>query len=51
MEKKFKVLRIIGTIWKILAWIVLIVGVLSSIGVLLMSIFGGGMLSQLGQEY
>ena len=51
MGKKFKVLRIIGTIWKILAWIVLIVGVLSSIGVLLMSIFGGGMLSQLGQEY
>jgi len=51
MEKKFKVLRFIGTIWKILAWIVLIVGILSSIGVLLMSILGGGLLSQLGQEY
>ena len=51
MEKKFKVLRIIGMIWKILAWIALFVGVLSSIGVLLVSIFGGGMLSQLGQEY
>ncbi len=51
MEKKFKVLRTIGTVWKILAWITLIVGVLSSIGVLLTSIFGGGMLSQFGQEY
>ena len=51
MEKKFKVLRVIGTIWKILAWIVLVVGILSSIGVLLTSIFGGGILSQFGQQY
>ena len=51
MEKKFKVLRIIGTIWKILAWIVFIIGVLSATGILLTSIFGGGMLSRFGQEY
>lgn len=51
MEKKFKVLRIIGTIWKTLAWIALVVGVLFSIGILLTSILGGGLLSQLGQEY
>lgn len=44
MEKKFKILRIIGTVWKILAWIVLIVGVLVALGSLLMSIFGGSML-------
>ncbi len=51
MEKKFRVLRIIGTIWKILAWIVLIIGILSSVGVLLTSVFGGGMLHQFGQQY
>jgi len=48
MEKKFKVLRAIGTIWKILAWIVLIVGIVSSVGILLTSIFGGGMVRQFG---
>ncbi len=51
MEKKFRVLRIIGTAYKILAWIVLVVGVIFSIGMLLTSILGGGMLSQFGQEY
>jgi hypothetical protein len=51
MEKRFRVLRIIGTIWKILAWIALIVGILSSIGILLTSIFGGGIMGQLGREY
>ncbi|MFQ6102393.1 MAG: hypothetical protein ACE5OS_14365 [Anaerolineae bacterium] len=48
MERKFKVPRIIGTIWKILAWIVLIAGILASIGMLLTSIFGGGMMEQFG---
>ena len=51
MEKKFRVLRIIGTIWKILAWIALVVGILSSLGILLTSIFGGGILGQFGQQY
>ena len=51
MEKKFKALRFIGTVWKILAWITLIIGVLSSVGMLLASIFGGGVLSQFGQQY
>ena len=40
MEKKFAVLRIIGTIWKILAWIVLITGLLTSIGTLLAGVLG-----------
>ncbi len=48
MEKKFKVLRIIGTIWKVLAWIVLIIGILFSAGMLLTSVLGGGMAGQLG---
>nr|HID12701.1 hypothetical protein [Anaerolineae bacterium] len=50
MDKKFTVLRIIGTIWKILAWIALIVGILSSIGILLTSVLGGEMLRQFGQR-
>lgn len=46
MEKKFRILRVIGTIWKVLAWIVLILGVIASFATLLMSIFGGGMMRQ-----
>jgi len=46
MEKKFRVLRIVGTIWKVLAWIALIVGFLASVGMLLMSIFGGEMMNR-----
>ncbi len=42
MEKKFTALRIVATIWKILAWLVLVIGILSSIGILLTSILGGG---------
>ena len=41
IEKKFAALRIIGTIWKTLAWIWLVVGVLSSIGLLVASIRTG----------
>ena len=42
MEKKFRVLRIIGTLWKILAWITLIAGILSAVGILLTGILGSG---------
>lgn len=50
MDKKFRILRIIGTLWKILAWIVLIGGILGSIGVLLTGLLGGGLSSQFGQQ-
>lgn len=52
MEKKFKILRFIGTVWKILAWIELVVGVLASIGLLLTGILGGSfdMMRQFGQQ-
>ena len=47
MEKRFRVLRIIGTLWKVFAWIELIVGILSALGVLIMGILGtGGFLLQ-----
>jgi hypothetical protein len=52
MEKKFRVLRIIGTLWKVLAWITLIGGILSSLGILLVGLLGSGgfILSLLGQD-
>lgn len=52
MEKKFSVLRIIGTLWKILAWITLVVGILFSLGILLVGLLGSGgaILSTLGQD-
>jgi hypothetical protein len=52
MEKKFRVLHIIGTLWKVLAWVALIVGVLSSLGILLVGILGSGgfVLRYLGQD-
>lgn len=42
MEKKFRVLRLIGTIYKILAWIALVGGILFAIGSLIAIILGGG---------
>lgn len=51
MEKKFRVLRIIGTLWKVLAWITLIGGILASLGVLLGGVLGsGGVLLRLFQQ-
>jgi hypothetical protein len=51
MEKKFRVLRVIGTVWKIVAWIVLILGILGAFGMLLTSILGGGFMSQMMRQY
>jgi hypothetical protein len=42
MERKFRVLRIIGTLWKVLAWIALVVGTLSALGVFLVGVLGSG---------
>ena len=52
MDKKYRALRIIATLWKVLAWILLIVGILSSLGVLLIGILGSGgfVLRYLGQD-
>jgi hypothetical protein len=44
MDKKFTVLRIVGTVLKVMAWLELIIGILVSVGVLLMGILGGPML-------
>lgn len=47
MARKFKVLRFVGTLWKVFAWFVLIVGILTAFGVLGTSILGGGSMSRL----
>lgn len=41
MEKRYKVLRFVATLWKILAWVALVLGVLSAFGVLLGGVLGG----------
>lgn len=50
MEKRFRILRIIGTIWKIAAWIALGVGILSALGSLIASIAGSGVVGQVVKE-
>lgn len=52
MERKFRVLHIIGTLWKVFAWITLIGGILLAIGILLAGILGGGgiILREFGPE-
>ena len=40
MEKKFTVLRTIGTVYKVLAWIVLVLGILAALGVLAAGVWG-----------
>lgn len=41
MEKRYRILRIVATIWKILAWIVLVVSVLGGCGTLVLGVVGG----------
>jgi hypothetical protein len=43
MEKRFRALRIIATILKIIAWIVLVVGVLAAIFVFISGVAAGGL--------
>lgn len=51
MERRFTALRIVATLWKILAWVVLILGILGAIGMLIGSIAGGGIVGQLLSQY
>ncbi len=41
IEKRYKLLRFIATVFKIVAWIVLVVGLLASTGALVLSLTGG----------
>jgi hypothetical protein len=50
VETKFRVLRLVGTLWKILAWVVLAVGILTSLGMLITTIVGGAGLRELFED-
>ncbi len=52
MNKKYRALRFIATLFKILAWIVLVGGILSAIGALVAGLMGssGGMWQQFGMQ-
>ena len=49
MEKRFRALRIIGTIYKIFAWIILVFGVLTALIYLVVALIGGA--AAVGRDY
>ncbi len=40
MEKRYRILRFVAGFWKVLAWITLVLGILGSLGGLLMGLIG-----------
>lgn len=50
MDRRFTALRIIGTVFKILAWISLIFGILGAIGMLILGFTLSGMEGPLGLD-
>ena len=51
MEKRFKALRFLSAVYKILAWIVLVLGVLAGLGILTLGVIGGRTLPTLSYGY
>jgi len=51
MERRFKALRFLSTVYKVLAWIVLVLGVLAGLGILALGVIGGGTLTTLSYGY
>jgi len=51
MEKRFKALRVLSAVYKILAWIVLAVGILMGLGILAMGAVGGRTLGMMSRYY
>lgn len=50
MEKRYKILRFVATLWKVLAWVILVLGLLGSIASLVGTLLGGTQIFQnLGQ--
>ena len=50
MEKKFKILRFIGTVYRILGIITAVLTVLGAAGICLTSVLGGAMIDQVQRE-
>jgi amino acid transporter len=46
MEKKFKILRIVAFIWKILAWVILVISTLGGCGALVATLMAGNQLAR-----
>jgi hypothetical protein len=46
MEKKYRILRIVATIWKVLAWIVLVLSVLGGCLTFALGVMGGAAASR-----
>jgi len=51
MEKRFKALRFLSAVYKVLAWIVLVLGVLAGLGILTLGVIGGRTLPTLSYGY
>ncbi len=51
MEKRFKALRFLSVVYKTLAWIMLVLGVLAGLGILTLGVIGGGTLTTLSYGY
>jgi len=51
MEKKFKILRFIGTVYRILGIITAVLTLLGAAGICLTSILGGAMMDQLQNQF
>lgn len=50
-EKRYRALRTVATIYKVLGWIVGVITILSVIGVCLISVLGGAAFSDLGRQF
>ena len=48
LDKKFKVLRVVAALYKVLAWILAVVGLIAALAILVVGIFGGGALRSSG---
>jgi hypothetical protein len=46
MEKKFRVLRVVASIWKIVAWLVLVLSVLGGCGAFATALMAGSQVSR-----
>ena len=46
MEKKFRILRIVAFIWKIVAWVILVISALGGCGSLVMTMMAGNQISR-----
>lgn len=51
MERKFNALRLLSTVYRVLAWIALVLGILGGLSILAISVVGGGALARLTYWY